>query len=421
MHQTVTSISPRKSTKPIKRLLAHSPAWINGLIAVLISYAGPLVIVLQAAQAAQLSSAQIASWIWAISIGSGLSGLLLSWRYRMPVITAWSTPGAALLLVSLPGLPFAEAVGGFILANLLIAALAFTGLFDRLMQALPKPIAAAMLAGILFRFGLNLFTVMQAQPGLVVLMLGAFVLARRLQPRYAVVWVLVVGLTFCAVLGQLHLGQLALQLASPQWTTPSFSIHAFLNLGLPLALVTLSGQHVPGLAVLRNDGYAPPAKALVGGTALISVALAPFGAHAINPAAITAAICTGPQTHADPRQRYIAGLACGAFYLLIGSFGATLALLFAALPPALIAALAGLALLGAIAGGLSGAVAESALPAQREAALVTLLATASGVSMLGLSAAFWGLVFGLATYAVLSWRGPRAAIQSSSLAKPSKA
>ncbi|MCV2368443.1 benzoate/H(+) symporter BenE family transporter [Roseateles oligotrophus] len=411
-------MNPATTTRPAPWLLAHSPALINGLIAVLISYAGPLVIVLQAAQAANMSSAQTASWIWAISIGSGLSGLLLSWRYRMPVITAWSTPGAALLLVSLPGLPFAEAVGGFILANLLIAALAFTGLFVRLMQWLPKPLAAAMLAGILLRFGLNLFTVMQSQPGLVLLMFFSYVLARRLQPRYAVAWVLAVGLAFCALSGQLQLGQLALQLAAPQWTTPSFSLNALLNLGLPLALVTLSGQHVPGLAVLRNDGYAPPATALVGGTALISVLLAPFGAHAINPAAITAAICTGPQTHADPGRRFIAGLACGGGYCLIGSFGATLALLFAALPPALIAALAGLALLAAIAGGLSGAMVE---PAQREAALVTLLATASGVSMLGLSAAFWGLAFGLLTHAVMSWRSPSAGLQSSKSANPLKA
>lgn len=400
------------SNKPIparaSRLAGYSPALINGLIAVLISYAGPLVIVLQAAQAAHLSAAQTASWIWAISIGSGLSGLLLSWRLRMPVITAWSTPGAALLLVALPNLPFAEAVGAFIMANGLIALLAFSGLFDRLMDWLPKPLAAAMLAGILLRFGLNVFNGMQGQPVLVGLMFASYILARRLQPRYAVAWVLGVGLSLCAAQGQLQLADLSLHLATPLPVWPRFTVDAFLNLGLPLALVTLSGQHVPGLAVLRSEGYAPPAKALVGGTALVSLLLAPFGAHAINPAAITAAICTGPQSHADPSRRYVAGLACGVFYLLIGSFGATLAQLFAALPPALIAALAGLALLAAIAGGLSGAMAE---PTQREAALVTLLATASGLSLLGLSAAFWGLALGLLTHSVMAWRGPQRPVQ----------
>ncbi|MDT9000649.1 benzoate/H(+) symporter BenE family transporter [Paucibacter sp. APW11] len=376
----------------------QGPALLNGLIAVLISYAGPLVIVLQAAQAAQFSAAQTASWIWAISLGSGLSGLWLSWRLRMPIITAWSTPGAALLLASLPGLPFAEAVGGFVMANALILLLALTGLFDRLMAWLPKPLAAAMLAGILLRFGLKLFTVLQDEPSLVLAMLLAYLLARRLQPRYAIAWVLATGLALCAGRGQLALGGLSLQLAEPLWTTPRFTLHAFSNLALPLALVTLSGQHVPGLAVLKNEGYAPPARSIVGGTALVSLLLAPFGAHAINPAAITAAICTGPQSHPDPRQRWVAGLSCGACYLLIGCFGATLAALFAALPAALMAALAGLALLAAIAGGLSGAMAEEP---QREAALVTLLATASGLSLGGLSAAFWGLVLGLATHLIL--------------------
>ena len=377
------------------------PAFSNGLIAVLISYAGPLVIVLQAAAAAQLSAAQTASWIWAISIGSAITGLWLSWRTRMPIITAWSTPGAALLLAVLPGLPFAEAVGGFVMANVLILLLALSDLFDWLMARLPRALAAAMLAGILLRFGFGLFQALQPAPLLVGGMLLAYLLARRWLPRQAIVVVLGCGLLLAALLGQLRVEGLALSLAEPVWTTPVFSLRGLFNVALPLALVTLSGQHVPGLAVLRNDGYAPPARLLVGGTAAASVLLAPFGAHAVNPAAITAALCTGPSTHEDPRQRYIAGLACGAGYLLVGCFGATLAALFATLPAALIAALAGLALLGAMSGGLAGAMAE---PSEREAALLTLLATASGMQLGGLSAAFWGLVLGLSAHAMLRVR-----------------
>ncbi|MDH1630247.1 benzoate/H(+) symporter BenE family transporter [Pseudomonas mosselii] len=387
-------------------------ALVAGLIAVIISYAGPLIIVFQAADQAGLDNAATASWIWAISIGSGLTGLLLSWKLRVPVITAWSTPGAALLVSMLPSVSLAQAVGAYIVASLMIAVIALSGAFDKLMNRLPKAIAAAMLAGILFRFGAELFSSIRLQPVLVLSMLASYLLFKRLSPRYAILSVLIVGCGLAAGLGQLDTQALVLEMTVPTWTSPQWSWQAIVNIGLPLALVSLTGQSVPGIAVLRTSGYQVPARPIVSITALGSLLLAPFGCHGVNLAAITAAICTGREAHENPDKRYIAGMACGAFYLLMGSFGATLASVFAALPRELIAALAGLALFGAIANGLAGAMSDEK---QREPALITFLVTASGMSLLGLGAAFWGLIFGLAAHFALSYsrtaRQPQASVQ----------
>ncbi|UVL87973.1 benzoate/H(+) symporter BenE family transporter [Pseudomonas sichuanensis] len=381
-------------------------ALVAGLIAVIISYAGPLIIVFQAAHQAQLSNEATASWIWAISIGSGLTGLLLSWKLRVPVITAWSTPGAALLVSMLPTVSLAQAVGAYIVASLLIAVIALSGAFDKLMRRLPKAIAAAMLAGILFRFGAELFSSIRLQPLLVLSMLAAYLLFKRLSPRYAILSVLVVGCGLATSMGQLDTDALVLELAVPLWTAPHWSWHAIVNIGLPLALVSLTGQSVPGIAVLRTAGYQTAARPIVSVTAIGSLLLAPFACHGVNLAAITAAICTGREAHENPDKRYIAGIACGAFYLLMGTFGATLASVFAALPREMIAALAGLALFGAIATGLTGAMADEK---QREPALITFLVTASGMSFLGLGAAFWGLIFGLVAFFALGYTRPHTA------------
>jgi len=375
-------------------------AVIAGLIAVIISYAGPLIIVFQAAREAHMPSDQVSSWIWAISIGSGLTGLLLSWRLKVPVITAWSTPGAALLVSMLPTVSLPQAIGAYIVASLIIAALGLSGAFDKLMSRLPKAIAAAMLAGILFRFGAGLFTSVTLQPALVLAMIAAYLLGKRFSPRYAILAVLLVGCAVAAGLGEFNGGSITLALAEPIFIAPEWNWHAIVNIGLPLALVTLTGQYVPGMAVMRSAGYTTPARSIVSWTAITSALLAPFGSHGINLAAITAAICTGREAHEDPNKRYIAGIACGLFYILMGIFGATLASVFAALPKELIAALAGLALFGAISAGLSGAMADEK---QREAALITFLVTASGMSFLGLAAAFWGLIFGLVAHFALSY------------------
>ncbi|MGY2198880.1 benzoate/H(+) symporter BenE family transporter [Pseudomonas gingeri] len=379
-------------------------AVIAGFIAVIISYAGPLIIVFQAASQAHLSNDQVSSWIWAISIGSGVTGLLLSWRLRIPVITAWSTPGAALLVSMLPTVSFAEAIGAYLVASLIIVVVGLSGAFDKLMSRLPRAIAAAMLAGILFRFGAELFTSIRVQPALVLSMIAAYLVFKRFSPRYAILAVLLVGCGFAASMGEFQASAITVAVAQPIFTAPQWSWHAIINIGLPLALVTLTGQYVPGMAVLRTAGYLNPARPIISLTAIGSLLLAPFGAHGLNLAAITAAICTGREAHENRDKRYIAGIACGVFYILMGTFGATLASVFSALPKELIASLAGLALFGAISAGLSGAMADEK---QREAALITFLVTASGMSYLGLAAAFWGLIFGLVAHFVLSYTRER--------------
>ena len=385
-------------------------AAVAGFIATVISYAGPLVIIFQAADAAHLSRELLSSWVWAISIGSALLGIGLSLRYRVPIIIAWSAPGSALLVALLPGISMNEAVGAYLLSSLIIFLVGISGAFDRVISKLPGAIAAAMLAGILLRFGTGLFVSLQGQPGLVLAMFVTYLVCKRLLPRYAVMAVLVVGCAIAILTGQLHREALVIGLATPVWVTPQFSLSATLNVALPLVMVALTGQFVPGMAVLRASGYATPASPIIACSALGTALLAPFGCHGLNLAAITAAICTGREAHEDPGKRYVAGVVGGLCYLVLGIFGATLVSLFAAFPKELIAALAGLALFAAIAGALANAM---AVPHDREAALVTFLTTASGMSLFGLSAAFWGLIFGMAAHLLSGARRPPHATPSS--------
>ncbi|MFD4587276.1 benzoate/H(+) symporter BenE family transporter [Streptomyces sp. NPDC058434] len=377
-------------------------AVLAGFVAVVVSYSGPLVIVLAAAAAGHLDKAQTSSWVWAISIGSGLTCIGLSLRTRMPVITAWSTPGAALLVTSLGAYSYAEAIGAFIVTGVVITLVGLTGVFGRLMRQVPTAVVAAMLAGILFSFGTGVFTSLKTAPWIAGTVLAGYLLGKRFLPRYAVLIALAVGVACSAATSRLDIRLDHLELARPVLTTPHFSVASLIGIAVPMILATLASQNAPGMAVLTASGYQPRDRLLIGSTGLVSTALAPFGSHAINLAAITAAICTGPESHRDPKRRYVAGVACGAFYLLIGAFGTTLVVFFAGLPKELVAAIAGVALFGALAGGLTGAVTEER---DREAALITFLATASGMTLFGVGSAFWGLVFGVVAHLVLTrWR-----------------
>ncbi|MCB6184901.1 benzoate/H(+) symporter BenE family transporter [Leeia sp. TBRC 13508] len=377
-------------------------AIVAGLIAVTISYAGPALIIFQAGNAAGLSQSVMASWIWAVSIGSGVAGLWLSYRYKAPVITAWSTPGAALLLSCLGQVSFPEVIGAYCFASFLILVLGMTGGFDKIISWIPKEIAAAMLAGILFRFASETMTALHDLPMLVVPMFLAFLVLRKLLPRYAILLVLCVGVIISAEMGLLHLGNVHLAVMQPVWTTPQFSLAGIIGIGLPLAMVTITGQFVPGIAVMQNAGYETAAKPMVSVTSLAALLLAPFGAHGINLAAITAAICTGRESHEDPKKRYIAGIVAGAFYIVVGMVGGALVALFAALPKALVITIAGLALLGALMNGLAVAMSNEQ---QRESALITFVVTASGVTLVGLGAPFWGLIAGMIAKWLLEGRG----------------
>lgn len=376
-------------------------AVVAGFVAMLTGYTSSLVLMFQAGQAAGLSNAQISSWIWALSIGMALTTIGLTLRYRTPIVIAWSTPGAALLISSLPGVPYSEAIGAFIVCAALITLCGVTGSFDRLMRQVPGSLASALLAGVLFRICIEICRAAEQQTLLVGAMFLSYLLAKRLSPRYAVFVALLVGVALAGALGLLNFSHFQLEVARPVWTAPSFSLAATISIGIPLFIVAMASQNMPGLAVLRADGYQVPASPLISSTGIASLLLAPFGSHGINLAAISAAICTGPEAHENPHKRYTAALWCGVFYGVAGIFGATLAALFAALPKALVLSIAALALLGSITNGLSNAMAEAR---QREAAMVTFLVTASGLTLFSVGSAFWGLVAGLVTQLVLNWR-----------------
>ncbi|MBD9483984.1 benzoate/H(+) symporter BenE family transporter [Pseudomonas sp. PDM14] len=376
-------------------------AVVAGFVAMLTGYTSSLVLMFQAGQAAGLSTEQISSWLWALSIGMGLCTIGLSLRYRSPIVVAWSTPGAALLITSLPGVTYPEAIGAFVVCAVLLALLGLSGAFERVMRHLPASLAAALLAGILFRIGSEIFVAAQHSTALVLAMFFTFLFGKRLLPRYAILAALLVGGALAGILGLLDFSHFKLQVAMPVWTTPSFSLSAAISIGLPLFVVAMASQNIPGIAVLRADGYHIPPSPLIATTGLASVLLAPFGSHGINLAAISAAICTGKEAHENPQKRYTAAVWCGVFNCIAGVFAATLAALFAALPAALVLSIAALALLGSIGNGLAQAMNE---PGERDAALITFMVTASGMTLVGIGSAFWGLIAGGLTLLILNAR-----------------
>ena len=380
-------------------------AVVAGFVTVLVGFATAAVIVFQAAGAVGATEAQVSSWLLALGLGMGLTCSLLSLRYRVPIVTAWSTPGAALLATSGAGLTIEEATGAFLVSAALVTLVGFSGWFERAMDRIPVPIASGMLAGVLLRFGLGLFTAMSTQLTLALAMFLAYLAARRLAPRYAVIVALLVGVAIALVQGLLHVDTVRLALARPVWVTPRFTPGAVVGVALPLFVVTMASQNVPGVAVIRASGYTVPISPLIGWTGLANLALAPFGAFTVNLAAITAAICMGREAHEDPRRRYVAAVFAGIFYVIVGIFGATVVALFLAFPAELVAAIAGLALLATIGNGLASAVGSEN---QREPALVTFLVTASGIAPAGIGSAFWGLVAGVMTLAILRAAGRRA-------------
>jgi len=394
------------------RLPSPSPIQLNdlphpiiaGLISVIVNYGGTFILVFQAAHIAGLSPELTASWVWSVSIGVGLTGLVLSWRYREPIITAWSTPAAAFLVTALATTPYAEAIGAYIISALAFVLLGLSGCFEKVIRLIPSGIASGLLAGILLQFGIGAFGGASVDPVLVGFLVFAYVVLKRVSARYAVVGILVIGLAFLVSQDRVDMSDLELKFATPIFTMPEFSLNALLSVALPMFLITMTGQYMPGMLVLRNDGFKTSANPILTVTGFGSFIMAPFGSHAFNLAAITAAIATGREAHQDPSKRWIAGIAAGFFYFLVGVFGVTLAAVFMAFPSTFITTLAGLALLGTIGSSLANAMAE---PSSREAALITFLASAANISLFGIGGAFWGLVIGLTAYLVLNSRLPQ--------------
>lgn len=364
-----------------------------GFVAVLVGFTSSVAIVFQAAQSFHATPGEMASWMWALGLGMGLCSLLPSLWLRKPVMIAWSTPGAAVLAAAgaTGRFDMAQAVGAFLVCAALITLVGVTGWFERVMNRIPTEIAAGLLAGVLAKFGMDAFSAAQTALPLVLVMLGVYLVARSVAPRYAVVAMLCAGVAYAAIGGQMQWSAVTWTLASPQFTVPRFDWSATMGLALPLFVVTMASQNLPGVAVIRTSGYQLPISRLITLTGVATLVLAPFGAFALNFSAITAAICMGPQAHADPARRYTAAASCGALYVLIGVFGAVVTGLLTAFPRELVVAIAGLALLGSIGAGLASALREET---HREAALITFLVTLSGVVIAGIGSAFWGVVAG---------------------------
>lgn len=379
-----------------------------GFVAVLVGFTSSVAIVFQAAQAFGADAHMITSWMWALCLGMGLCSALPSLVLRQPVMVAWSTPGAAVLATAglAGGFSMGQAVGAFMMCAVLIVLAGASGLFERLMNRIPMAIASALLAGVLAKFGLQAFAAAQTALPLVVLMLMTYLLGRRWLPRYAVPLTLLVSVVWVVSHGQFQAGAVSLDWARPVFTAPEFSVQAFVSLALPLFIVTMASQNLPGVAAIRAAGYDMPISRLVTLTGLVTLVLAPFGAFALNLSAITAAICMGPEAHPDPKRRYTAAVVCGALYLAIGLVGALVTGLLIAFPRELVLAIAGLALLGTIGGGLQAALHDDR---HREAALITFLVTLSGVVIAGIGSAFWGVVAGAIALFVQQYGLPKKA------------
>lgn len=368
------------------------PAWVAGLLVVIVGFTGSLVLVAPAAEAANLSPAQLGSWVWAISVGSGVATLVLSLWYKQPVLTAWSTPGLALLATSLTQYRLGEAVGAYIVVGVAIALLGISGLFNRVVSIIPQPVALAVLGGLLLKYGIALFSGLAVNPPLVLAIIGAYLLLRRIGMRVPMAGALLAGFGVAWALGELNLTNVRLELVTPVFVWPEFTFGATLGLALPLLVLALASQNLPGFAVMRAAGYTPPVNASLVVTGLLSVLLAPALNHGLTLAAITAAIGNSPEAHPDAQKRYGAAVVAGVLKIILGLFGATLIGLLTALPAAVVTAIAGLALSGTILNCLSSSFAE---PRHRDSALWALLVTASGVQFFGIGSAFWGFVAGV--------------------------
>lgn len=383
-------------------------AWSSALIAALVGFGGTVALVVQALRTLGASAEQTGSAVTALCLGIAITGAALSLKLRMPVVLAWSTPGAALLAATTPGLSWPVAVGVFVASGLMMTVLGLVPVLGRWAERIPPSIASAMLAGVLLPFCLRLFELGAADPLLVMLVVAVFLVSRQRVPLYSLLLVLIAGMTLTLLRGDISqlppgptFGALSLQV-------PNFDARAILSLALPLFLVTLVSQNLPGLVVLRSAGYTPRPGSLLISTGIASMIAAPFGAHAVNLAAITAAICTSDEAHADRAQRWIVGVIYAGFYLLLAIFAPTLVRVFLALPPAVIMVLTGIALIPALTSALENMLAAKS---EHDAAIVTFLATGSGLTLFGLGSAFWGLVAGFAALAVKALLAKRTLLQ----------
>lgn len=377
------------------------PAVFAGFITFLIGISVSAVLVIQGAQTLGATPEQISSWLWALGLSIGISGLVLSWKYRYPVATAWSTPGIALIIATGSHYSLSSAIGAFIVCGILTAFVGFSGLFQRLLSKIPMSLSCAMLAGILLKFGIQIFTGLEQSWAFILTLLAIYLVAKRLWPRYCIVLTVVAAMVLCPMFMPFQFPHLSWSLAKPVWIRPEFSLSAIIGLGLPLFIINMSSQFLPGIGMIKSYGYQPHTNSLVGWIGVSQTILAPFGAFSVCLAAISAAVSLDDQVHPDPKRRYIAGISCGFFYIIMGLFATTLTGLLMAFPKIFIIALAGIALFGTISHNIAIAFKE---PQDREPALLTFLMSASGVQFFGIGSAFWGLLLGIVVAIILNHR-----------------
>ena len=365
-----------------------------GFLAVLVSYAGPLLIYLSASEAMGVSKDGFSSWVLAVSVAAGVSSIGLSLWFRVPVAMAWSAPGTVLLISLRTSLSLAEMVGAYLAVAAALILIGVSGAFERLVKLLPPSVTNGMMAGILFGFGLKAAGGLATDPAAIALLIIVFAVCAVVFPRYAMLVLLASALLISAVFYGASVGTVSIAFATLETTGPAFSMGAMLSLALPLLITTLSGQYLPGMAILRANGYQISANPILIIGGLVSVAAAFLGGITTALASITAAFCAGPNSHVDPERRYVAGIACGVFLCLSGIFAGTIVETLVLLPSALIALLAGLALLQPILKFTSAMLASD----DAQAGLLTFMFTASGVSLFGIGSAFWGVVIGIAVH-----------------------
>lgn len=386
--------APGKTARPSPEPFVQLSVITAAIVAMLVGIAGALAIVLAATEAVGATPAETASWVTALLIAMSLTSGILSWRYRIPVITAWSTPGAAVIAATGGAIGLKAAAGAFVLAGVLIVLTALIRPLGRLIERIPMAIASGMLAGVLVRFVVAMFDSAASAPPLVLPLLALYLAMRLLAPSAAMLIVIAAGAALAAWLGLVE-ALPPVELSRLVLVEPSADPSVLIGLGLPLYIVTMASQNLPGAAVLRAAGYTVPLSSTLAVTGLASILIAFAGAHTVNLAAITAAICAGPDAHRDPAKRWLTGIAYAVVYLVPAAFGAALVAVFAAFPAALIKTIAGLGLVGSLTGALGAALGEER---QRFAAVVTFAISASGMSLLGIGPAFWGLVGGLAVH-----------------------
>ena len=390
---------PTQMSKSSNKLIQDFsiPAVFAGFITFLIGISVSSVLVIQAAQLLGANTAQISSWFWALGLSIGLSGLILSWKFKYPVATSWSTAGLALIIATGSGYSLNEAVAAFMICGIITAALGFFGAFERILSFIPQSLTSAMLAGVLLKFGIDVFTKLETHWGFIFTLLATYIVLKKALPRYCIVITVIVGFVICPLFMQFEIPPLNFPLTQPVWVSPDFSLQSLLGLAIPLFIINMASQYLPGIAMIKSYGYQPHVRQLVGWTGIAQAFFAPFGAFATNIAAISAAVSLDDQAHPNPQKRYIAGMSCGVFYILMGLFASTLTTLLISFPSVFIVALAGIALFATIGHNISIAFQQVD---EREAALMTFLFSASGVQFFGIGSAFWGLLFGYAVYRI---------------------